>query len=81
LKEIGVEMKVKEVWKIAGDKEKGKEIVGIKIEKEEKRREIKKKNLRGRKERIHEDWKWKEKRMKWKLEEIARLEKRKKRKG
>jgi len=82
MKEIGVVMKVKEVWKIAGDKKKGREIVEIKIEEEEKRREIwsKKKNLRGRKKRIHENWTWKERKMKWKLKETARLEERKGRK-
>jgi len=73
---IGVEIKVREVWKIAGEKEKGREMVGIKVEEGEKRREIlkKKKKLRGRKERIMEDWTWKERRMRWRLEEIAREE-------
>lgn len=30
--------------------------------------------LRGRKEKILEDWTWKERKMRWKLEEIARKE-------
>ncbi|EFN73725.1 hypothetical protein EAG_09470 [Camponotus floridanus] len=33
-----------------------------------------KKNLRRRKERILEDWTWKERKMSWRLEEIARKE-------
>jgi len=73
---IGVELKVREVWKITGEKEKGREMVGIKVEEGEKRREIleKKKKLRGRKKRIMEDWTWKDRKMRWKLEEIARIE-------
>jgi len=53
LKEIGVEVEVKEIWRISGDREKGREAVGVKIEEEGKRKEIwgKKKKLRGRKER------------------------------
>jgi len=73
---IGVEIKIREVWRIAGEKEKGREMVGIKVEEGEKRREIleRKKKLRGRKERIMEDWTWKERRMRWRLEEIAKEE-------
>jgi len=44
LKEIGVEVKVREVWKITGDKEKGREVVGVRIEEEEKRKEKKRRN-------------------------------------
>jgi len=82
LKEIGVEMKIKEIWRITAEKERGREAVGIKVE-EEKRGEIweKKKKLRGRKERILEDWTWKERRMRWRLEEIAREEERRGRKS
>ncbi|XP_067214178.1 uncharacterized protein [Linepithema humile] len=79
MKDIGAEVKMEETWKIAEDRDKGREIVGIRIENEEKRREIweKKKTLKGRKERIVEDWTWKERRMRWKLEERAREEERK----
>ncbi|XP_067208444.1 golgin subfamily A member 6-like protein 25 [Linepithema humile] len=71
MKDIGAEVKIEETWKIAENRDKGREIVGIRIENEEKRREIweKKKTLKGRKERIVEDWTWKERRMRWKLEE------------
>lgn len=43
---------------------------------EEQKREImeKKKKLKGRKERIIEDWTWKERKIWWKLEEVARRE-------
>lgn len=40
MKEIGVEAKIKEVWKITAEKEKGRAAVGVKIEEEEKREEI-----------------------------------------
>jgi len=60
LREIGVEVKLKEVWRITAEKERGREAVGIKIEEEDKRGEIweKKIKLKGRKERILEDWTW-----------------------
>jgi len=43
---------------------------------EEQRSEVlkKKSNLKGKRERVVEDWTWKEGRMRWKLEEIARRE-------
>ncbi|XP_067207866.1 golgin subfamily A member 6-like protein 22 [Linepithema humile] len=79
IKDIGAEVKIEETWRIAEDRDKRREIVGIRIENEEKRREIweKKKTLTGRKERIVEDWTWKERRMRWKLEKRAREEGRK----
>lgn len=54
---IGVEIDIKETWKIAEDREKGREIVGIWVEEEEKKKEIwkRKSRLRDRKERILED--------------------------
>jgi len=56
LKEIGVEAKIKEIWRITAEREKGREAVGIKVEETEKRGEIweKKKKLKRRKERILE---------------------------
>lgn len=45
----------------------------VKHGREEQRRDImSKKNLKSRKERIMKDWTWKARKMKWKLEEIAR---------
>lgn len=64
-----------------GDKEKGKEMVGVR-DKKEKRRKIwkKKKTLRGRKDRIMEDWTWEKRKMRSNLEKIAREKERKGRK-
>ncbi|XP_050452132.1 coiled-coil domain-containing protein 70-like [Cataglyphis hispanica] len=54
----------------------------VRLKNEDQRREIwnKKKLLKGRKERILEDWTWKERRMRWRLEGIAREEEKKGRK-
>lgn len=43
---------------------------------EEQRREVmeKKRRLRGRKKRIVDDLTWKKRKMRWKLENIARME-------
>lgn len=51
-------------------------MIWVRLENEEQRREVmeKKKRLRGRKERIVEDLTWKERKMRWKLEDIARME-------
>jgi len=51
-------------------------MIGIRVEDREKREEIwrKKKALKGRKERILEDWSWEQRRMMWDLENIARRE-------
>lgn len=61
IKIIRGELKVEEVWRIAGDKEKEREMVEMRVE-EKKRKKIwgKKKTLRGRKKRIMEDWTWEE---------------------
>lgn len=47
---IGVKIEV-ETWKIAEDREKGRKIVGIRVEEEEKEKEIwkRKSRLRGKK--------------------------------
>lgn len=65
MKALGVEIEAKEVWWTADEREKGREMVGIRIEEERKRKEIweKKKKLIGRKERIVENWTWKERKM------------------
>lgn len=62
-----------------GDKQKGREIVIVKLgDKEQKREAMEKKSkLRGRKEKILKNWTWKKRRMRWRLEEIARNEKKK----
>jgi len=65
LTEIEVKVEVKEVWRIAEDRKVRRKVIEMKVEEERKRREIweKKRKLRGRKERILEDWMWKERRM------------------
>lgn len=65
-------VEVKEVSKIGAEK-RGKEMV-VKLRSEEQRREVmkRKSNLRGRKMRIWEDWTVLERKMRWKLERIAR---------
>jgi len=79
MKLIGVTLEARVIWKISDEKEKGREMIGCKVEDEELRKEIwrNKKILKGRKERIERDWTWKQRRMRWKLEEIARGEERK----
>lgn len=76
LRVMEARVKIKEIRKLGGEKDKRWEIILMKLENEEQRREVmlRKRNLRGRKERVLEDWTWKERRMRWKLEEIARKE-------
>lgn len=64
--------------RIEGESGKGKEMIWVRLGSEEQRREIstKRGSLRGREEKIVEDWTWKERKMRWKLEEIARKEER-----
>lgn len=66
---------------MGGDKDKGREVVWVRLGNEVQKRKVMetKKKLRGKKERILEerileDWTWKERKMRWKLEEIAREE-------
>lgn len=49
MKDIGAEVKIEEIWRIAKDRGREREIVEIKMENEEKRRKVweKKKRLRG----------------------------------
>lgn len=54
----------------------------MRLAKEEQRKEImKKSNLKGRKEIVSEDWTWEERKMRWKIGEVARIEKRKESEG
>lgn len=48
----------------------------VKLESEEQKLEVirRKRNLKGRRGRIMENWTWKERKMRWKLEEIAKVE-------
>ncbi|EZA50333.1 hypothetical protein X777_11277 [Ooceraea biroi] len=74
LEKIGARGEIRKCKKIGEDKGKGKEMILVKLDNEEQKREImsKKSNLRGREERVMDDWTWKERRMRWRLEEIAR---------
>jgi len=72
---IGARVRIEKIKKL--EKRDGiVEIVCVRLESEEQKREVmrKKSKLRERKEKIMEDWTWKERRMRWKLEEIARKE-------
>jgi len=75
LENIGAKVKVKEVKKLRREEGK-KEIIWVRLGDEEQKKKVmeKKNRLKGRKERILEDWTWKERRMRWKLKEIARKE-------
>lgn len=74
LKDIGAEVKVEEIGRVGGGIRKDMWIV--KLEKDEQKREVmrKKRELKGRKEKIMEDLTWKERKIKWRLGEIARKE-------
>lgn len=78
LGEIGAKVEIEEVRRIGGVGEMGRdgEMVLVKLGNEEQKWEVmeKKKRLRGRKERITEDLTWKERRVRWRLGEIARKE-------
>lgn len=79
MEEIEAKVKIEEIKKIGGGREQGREIVWVKLGDERQRGEVfeKKGKLKGRIEKIHEDLTWRERKMKWNLEEIAREEERK----
>lgn len=78
LKDIGVKGKIEGMRKLRENVERGTETIWVRLENEEQRRKVmeRKKTLRGRKERIMEDLTWKERKMRWRLEQIARKEER-----
>ncbi|KAL6419708.1 hypothetical protein ACFW04_013672 [Cataglyphis niger] len=79
---IEIKAEIEEVRKIGGSVEEGREMMVVRLKNEDQKREVwnKKKLLKGRKERILEDWTWKERRMRWSLERIAKEEEKKGRK-
>ncbi|EZA61670.1 hypothetical protein X777_10502 [Ooceraea biroi] len=79
INQIGAKVEILDFKRIGGVGEKGEESILVKLKNEEQKREImkKKKELKGRKERVMEDWTWIERKMRWRLEEIAREEERK----
>lgn len=80
LEKMGVKAVVEKVRKMGSGGEEEGEMVHqvVKVVKEEQKNEImrKKSMLKGEKERISEDWTWKERKMRWRLEEIARKKER-----
>lgn len=77
MKEIGAKVKVEEIRRLKGSEEEGTEMVWVRLENERQKREVmgKKNRFRSRKERIAKDLTWKERKMRWKLMSIARMEK------
>lgn len=75
---ISAKVRIEEVRKLKRNVERRTEMIWIRLENEGQRREVmkKKKNLRGRTERIVKNSTWKERKMRWKLEETAREEER-----
>ncbi|XP_020293510.1 protein PXR1-like [Pseudomyrmex gracilis] len=75
LEKIRANGEVEEVRKL-GSGEGGTETVWVRMGKEDQRSDVMKKKykLKGSRERIMEDWTWKERKMRWRLEEIARRE-------
>jgi len=80
LKIIEVKVDIIEVKRIGGERE--REMVVVRMGSKEQKKEVlrKKWRLKGRKEIIIEDWTWGERKMRWKLEEIAKKEEKKGRK-
>lgn len=76
---IGMEVEVRKVKRLGGDKERRREMVMVKLGNEEQKKEVikNKKKLKERKEKIIKDWTWKERKMRWKLKEIVKNEERK----
>lgn len=79
LEEIEAKVKVVEIWRAGREASEEREMVGVKFAGEEQKKEIlrKKGALRGRRKRISENWTWRERKMTWSLEVIARKEERK----
>lgn len=55
---IGVKVNIREVKRIGGGREEGEEMMMMKVEEKEQKKEImrKKGSLKGKRERILEDW-------------------------
>lgn len=75
IREVGVEVEVKDMSRV-GTREEGKEFWLVRLGSEEQKREVmkRKRRLKGDKMRITDDLTWRERKIKWKLEEIARSE-------
>ncbi|XP_068994227.1 trichohyalin-like [Neodiprion pinetum] len=75
---IGVEVEVKDMWEVGAKKGEEKGIWIARLGNREHKRQVmgRKSLLKGREERIDEDLTWAERRMKWKLREVAAIEER-----
>jgi len=73
---MGVNTEIEGIWRVGKGGEMGREMVVVKFREERMRNEVLEKRslLKGRKEWIMEDWTWEERKMRWKLEEIAKRE-------
>ena len=76
LKLIGAEVKVREIRRIGDGNDNGREMLVVKLENEDQKWEVmgKKNRLRGRGEIITEDLTWRERKIRWRLMEIAKKE-------
>ncbi|KMQ86170.1 hypothetical protein RF55_14931 [Lasius niger] len=79
LEKIGAKVKIEEVRRAGGKYGKEGRMVVVKLGSREQKREImeKKKRLMGRKIRIEDDLTWEERKIRWKIREIAEEERRK----
>ncbi|KMQ83947.1 hypothetical protein RF55_18740 [Lasius niger] len=79
LEEIGVKVKIEEIRRIGGKYGKEGGMVVVKLGSREQKKEVmeKKKRLKGRKIRIEDDLTWEERKIRWKIREIAKEERRK----
>lgn len=82
MREIGAQVEINEMRRVRTGKEEWGEMVVVKLGSEGEKKEVmeKKKMLKGRKIWIEEDLTWEERRVRWRLREIAREEERRGRK-
>lgn len=78
LKVIRIKADMEEIKKLGGEERKGGEML-VKLKNEDQKKEImrRKRELKDRREKVMEDWTWKERKMKWKEEEITKEKERK----
>ena len=82
-KELGIEAKVVEIKELGRRKEGERRMALVRLEDMKGKVEVMKKNvaLRGRVERVDDDWTWRERAMQWRLERLAWNERRSGRKA
>ena len=76
---MDTEAKIEEIREISKGEGRGGRMISVKLRERADKTQImrKKKALKGRKEKIQDDWTWKEREMQWKLEKIAWEERKK----